>query len=367
MNILITSQHAGMAGSTYSTFYLARGLHQRGHQVFVACPPATLLAGLLNEAGLRHLPFQIRGKLDRRAMKKMAGLIRQYDIEIVNAQSSKDRYISILARWFYRLPVALLHTRRQMALSNPLLSPFYEHGTDKNIAVSRGVKASLVKMGISSAHIEVIYNGTPAEKYQSVDHALTSQLREKFDIRANDFVIGCVARKKEQDQLLKALALLDEPVSVIFAGIERTAEYEQIIRSYQLPHRVQFAGKVPQQDVLGYYPLFDIKVLPSTIEGLSQSLLEAMALGVPVIATDLGGNGELVDEGKNGFLFENGNIRQLAERIQKLQANPALRRQMGEAGKKTALKDFSIEKTIALHEGLFIRLLSEKLDKSNLK
>jgi glycosyltransferase involved in cell wall biosynthesis len=170
-------------------------------------------------------------------------------------------------------------------------------------------------------------------------------------------VIGCVARLKEQKQLLEAIALLDQAVKVIFVGIESSPEFQKIISGYTLPHEIHFAGAIPNDEALNYYPLFDIKVLPSTIEGLSQSLLEAMALQVPVIATDLGGNRELIDEGRNGYLFENENIQQLASLIKQLKESENLRKQLGEYGQKTALDTFSIDKTVKKHEYLFNQII----------
>ncbi len=357
MNILITSQHAGMAGSTYSVFYLARGLSQRGHNVYVACPSETLLSQLLSDAGLNHISLEYRSKLDRHAMRELKAIVRKYQIDIINAQASKDRYATILARWIYKLPVRLVHTRRQMPLSVSLLSWFYEKGTDKNVAVSEGVRQSLISMGISPDHIEVIYNGTPTDKYQNVDIALTTRLREKYSIQEGDFVIGCVARKKEQDQLLKAVGMLEKPVKVFLVGIERYPEYEAIISNYKTGHQVYFTGKVANHALLSYYPLFNVKVLPSMIEGLSQSLLEAMAMQVPVVATNMGGNGELIEEGKNGYLFENGDIEQLGTLLRLLMINPALQQQLGTYGKQTALNKFSIDNTVKRHEALFKKLL----------
>jgi len=359
MNILITSQHAGVAGSTYSIFYLARGLSRKGHRVYVACPPNTLLARLLSEANLTHLPLEFRSKLDRRAMRQVAAMVRKYQIEVIDAQASKDRYVTILARWLYKLPVKLVHTRRQMALSIGILgqSWFYQKGTDKIIAVSMGVKASLERIGIDARHIEVIYNGTPHEKYQLIDNSEAEQLKKKYNIREGDFVIGCVARPKEQLQLLQALEKVDTKVKVIFVGIEWQYAYQEVISRYTTAHEVYFAGKVDNRAVLSYYPLFSVKVLPSTIEGLSQSLLEAMAMKVPVIATDLGGNPELIEAGKNGFLFKNGDISQLTTLLQRLISDPHLCQELGNYGQKTAFEKFSIEKTVTHHEELFQRLL----------
>ena len=357
MNILITSQHAGMAGSTYSTAYLAIGLAEQGIKVYVACPEDSLLTQLIKDSSVVHLPFNISRKVDFKRMRQLARWVAAYDIQLINAQSSKDRYLTILARWLHRLPVKLVHTRRQMALSSPLLSGFYQRGTDKNIAVSEGVKQSLIRMGISPDHIEVIYNGTPPDKYQHIDEALTQKLRSRFEIQDHDFVIGCVARKKEQAQLLKAIKKLAGSVKLIFVGIEAQAEYQPLVDALPATHKVHYCGKVANHEVLSYYPLFDVKVLPSTIEGLSQSLLEAMALGIPVVATDLGGNGELIEEGKNGFLFEHKNIDQLAAILHRLQNEPNLRKQMSSKGNKTALKDFSIQNTVNRHVALFSQLI----------
>lgn len=360
MNILITSQYAGMAGSTYSTTYLAKGLSERGHKVYVACPANSLMQELLEDSKVVHIPMQIRHKLDRKNIRHIAQMVRDYKIDIIDGQSSKDRYTTILARWYYKLPVKLVHTRRQLALSMGILgqSWFYEKGTDKVIAVSEGVKQSLIKIGISAQHIEVIYNGTPQEKYDKVNPQKVNALKAKYAIQEGDFVIGCVARLKEQKQLLEAIAFLDQAVKVIFMGIESSPEFQKIISSYTLPHEIHFAGAISNDEVLNYYPLFDIKVLPSTIEGLSQSLLEAMALKVPVIATDLGGNRELIEEGKNGFLFENENTQQLASLIKKLMQSEELKNQLGEYGHKTALEKFSIDRTVERHEQLFENLIS---------
>jgi glycosyltransferase involved in cell wall biosynthesis len=360
MNILITSEYAGMAGSTYSTFYLARGLAERGHQVYVACPSGSLLHQLLQNSKARHIPIHIRHKLDRQSIRHLASIVRQYQIDIIDGQSSKDRYTTILARWMYKLPVKLVHTRRQLALSMGILgqSWFYEKGTDKNIAVSEGVRQSLIRIGINPSHIEVIYNGTPKDKYERLDPAKTAALREKFGIEAGEFVIGCVGRKKEQLQLLQAVARLERAVKVIFVGIETEKAYQDVIATFRQPHQVFFEGRVDNPDLLNYYPLFDIKVLPSTIEGLSQALLEAMAMKVPVIATNLGGNGELIEEGMNGYLFENGDIDQLSRLILQLMDAPDLRKKMGTYGRHTALEKFSLENTILRHEQLFERLLA---------
>ncbi|MEM9831025.1 MAG: glycosyltransferase family 4 protein [Bacteroidota bacterium] len=362
MNILITSEAAGIAGSTYSVSYLAGGLARRGHRVWVACPQDTLLWRLIEETPAQAIHVTFANKLHRKSIREIASIVREHSIEIINAQASKDRYITILAKALYKLPAKLIHTRRQMAKSLGMFgqSIFYQKGTNAIVAVSFGVKYSLQKLGISEQHIKVIYNGTPPQKYTNLSDAATSVLREKYQIGAQDMVIGCVARLKEQAQLLGALRYVDCPVHLVLVGIEETPELAAIRDQWAVPHQVHYAGSVNIQEVLHHYPLFTLNVLPSTIEGLSQSLLEAMALGVPVIATQMGGNSELIREGVNGLLFENGDEQQLAHYINQLLDTPELRESFAEAGRRTALEDFSLDRMLDQYEILFQELRRPK-------
>ncbi|MEM9671164.1 MAG: glycosyltransferase family 4 protein [Bacteroidota bacterium] len=362
MNILITSQKAEIAGSTYSVVYLAKGLAHRGHNVWVATPTDTLLWRLLSDSPVQLVEVSFAFKFHLPSVQKVKKLVQLHQINIVNAQSSKDRYSTILARWWYKLPIKLIHTRRQLVKSLGLFgqSTFYEQGTDAIVAVSKGVKQSAKNIGISEEHIKVIYNGTPAEKYQHIDPNKVNLLRQRYQIKDNDIVIGCVARHKEQIQLLRALTEIQHPVHVLFVGIEERPKFRAVQNRWPAPHRVHFAGSVDNREVLHHYPLFTMNVLPSTIEGLSQALLEAMALGVPVIATEIGGNSELIQDGVNGLLFQNGDANTLASHIQRLIDDEDLRENFSRTGKKTALEDFSIDKMLDHYEAFFTELLETK-------
>lgn len=361
MKILIVSQQAGMAGSTYSISYLAKGL-SANHQVWVACPADSVLWQLLESTPVQRISIDIATKLERKSIQHIGQIIRQHSIEIVNAQSSRDRYITILAKWRYRLPCKLIHTRRQLSKSMGILgqSWFYEHGTDKIVAVSEGVKESLVNIGIRARHIQVIYNGTPSEKYAKINPQQVEMLRQQYSIAPHDIVIGSVARLKEQGQILRALQNIAQKLKVIFVGIDAQPEFEPIIAQFTTPHEIYFTGPVDNELALHHYPLFRVNVLASTIEGLSQALLEAMAMGVPVIATRLGGNPELIRHQENGMLFDNNDIPQLTECIEQLIENDQLHRTLSHNGKKTALQDFSIENTVRHYETFFQRMLSDK-------
>lgn len=361
MNILIITYQGDIAGSTNSISYLAKGLAERGHRVVVGIRKEALLNELLagSKVIIEHMTF--KGKLDRENMRQIRDVVKKHDIQLINAQSSRDRYTSIFANKFFKLGAKLIFTRRQVSKSmGGPISWFYEWGTDKVVAVSNGVKKTLEKDGISSKHIEVIYNGTPVEKYQHIDEGYVAEIKKKYAVKPNEIVIGCVSRMKNQLQLIQALHYLEFPVKVIFAGIEKTPEFEEIIQKYNQPHQLYFEGVVPRERMLEYFRLFTMKVLPSTMEGLSQSLLEAMAMGVPVIATNAAGNPDLVKDGENGLLFEDGDVEGLAKKIALMAQSPELREQLINKGKKTALEDFSIERVITNYETFFETIIHEK-------
>lgn len=361
MNILLLTYQGGVAGSTHSIRYLAESLARKGHNVWVGCRQESILYEMVSKGPAHAVAMTFKGKLDRNNMRQIRDIVQQENIELINAQSSHDRYTCIFAKWLYKLPVKIVHTRRQISLSDggKLQSLFYEKATDKIVAVSEGVKVSLVEKGISPDHVQVIYNGTPTEKYENIDPAQTIALKQKYNIKDDDFVIGCVSRRKKQEQILEALQMVKAPCKVIFVGIQEDDILRPLREAIQDRHTVIYAGEIPAEQVLPHYSLFSLKIMASTTEGLSQGMLEAMALGVPVIATNASGNNELIQDGVNGFLFEDGKSKELAEYIRQIREDTELRAKFSEAGKKTALQDFSIENTVNNYEQFFEALVKK--------
>lgn len=361
LRILILTYEGVIAGSTMSITYLAKGLSEKGHHVIVACKKESLYTRLLKntKVHIEHLPFA--SKWDRKSIQGIRDLVFNYQIEIINAQASYDRYLSIFARWIYKLPVKLVHTRRQMPLSvGGIQSWFYTKGTDQIIAVSQGVKDALVKKGTPENHVKVIYNGTPKEKYQNIDPAKVKLLEEKFALPEGGRVIGCISRLKKHIQVVKALEYIDEPLTAFFVGF--TAEevgIEEVNKARQ-KHTLHFLGLVDPTEVLAYYKLFNLYILPSTTEGLSQAILEAMYMGLPILATRAGGNPDLVKEMENGLLFEDDDSKELAEKIQLVLNDKQLASSLSKGALHTAHHTFSIENTIENYQNYFYELRDNK-------
>jgi glycosyltransferase involved in cell wall biosynthesis len=162
--------------------------------------------------------------------------------------------------------------------------------------------------------------------------------------------VGVVARRKDQDVLLRALAAVERPVTVALVGVVADAELRAL------------AGAVPQHgvrcvpfrpDVLAFYRLFDVVVLPSRAEGLSQALLEAMALGLPVVASRAGGNPDLISHGRDGWLVPPRDGAAFAAALERLLGDPELRHALGARARWTARQRFSLARTAALTDAVY--------------
>lgn len=354
MNLLLLTQQGGLAGSLHSIAYLGSGLAKRGHCVVAGIREDAYLWDLLEGSGVIRYPMPLRSKLSLHNMRLIRDAVKQYNIDIINAQSSRDRYTSIFAKYLFGLGAAVVHTRRQKpeSIGGFLQRQFYVRGTARIIVVSDELKRTFVKKGFPPNHIEVIYNGLPPERFIH-DPAKTEALRKKMGILPKDVVIACVSRRKKQEQLLAALPLLNKPdIKVVFVGIE-AGSLDHYVQQYGVKNPIIYAGIVPGDEIRHYYPLFDVHVLPSTMDGFGLALVEAMGAGVPVVATRAQGFIDVLDGEKNGLWFDDGNIAQLATKINTLLTDAELRKRLTTAAKIAAVERFSLEKTLDRYEEVF--------------
>ncbi|MCF8339305.1 MAG: glycosyltransferase family 4 protein, partial [Bacteroidales bacterium] len=122
-------------------------------------------------------------------------------------------------------------------------------------------------------------------------------------------------------------------------------------------HEFIFTGRIPPHKALEYYNLFDIQVLPSITEGLSQTLLESMYMEVPVIATDAMGNPDLVVHNETGYLFQDENLEEMAQYIRTLFQDKKIYKKMAQKAKDRVMKYFTIETVINNYETFFQELI----------
>jgi sugar transferase (PEP-CTERM/EpsH1 system associated) len=213
--------------------------------------------------------------------------------------------------------------------------------------------------------IHVLYNGVDGEKFKSrVEVRCT--MRRHLGIPADGLVVGSVGRMvplKDAMTLLRAAEVLLPAMSNIYvllvgSGPELARLQEYVARSPLLHGHVLFPGAC--DNVADLLNALDVFVLPSLMEGMSNTLLEALATGLPVLATRVGGNPEVVAESVCGHLFQPGDATELSTRLRTLLQDHRLRAQFGQAARARALRHFSLEGMLHRYCELYVGLAKLK-------
>src|SRR5256885_1906808 len=160
-----------------------------------------------------------------------------------------------------------------------------------------------------------------------------------------------VSRRKDQDVLLRGLPLVERPVAVACVGLDPDDELLALACAVPERHRVAFVPFVEQP--LAYYHLAAFAALPSRIEGFSQGLLEAMALGKPVAASAAGGNPDLITDGETGLLVPPRDAAAWARAVDRLAADRDLAARLARAGRHLLRRAFTLERTADRTEAVY--------------
>jgi glycosyltransferase involved in cell wall biosynthesis len=348
----------GGAGSVTSTLHLSLGLQRAGVEVLFVCPPETEVEALALDGRLAVHPLPLARGRRRANASALADLISRYPVDLVNSQSARDREALTWLRLTGRLPMPLILTRRQMPRTFVLENWLASRAADRVIAVSQAVAAALRRRGTPERKLVVIPNGLVAAR---VDRPVSD--RELFDWKdrigwePGRRTIGIVARPKDQSVVLQALGRVGMPVRLVLAGVDPAGPLGERARAVGAPHAVV---SLPfTADVLPLYRLLELVLLPSRSEGFSQALLEAMALGKPVIASAAGGNLELVRHEIDGLLVAPLDPDAWAQAIERLLGDPALATALGVAGRERARVNYSLDRTVERTLELYRSLVAD--------
>lgn len=229
---------------------------------------------------------------------------------------------------------------------------------DKIIAVSQVTANQVKELGISSEKIEVIPNGVNLEKFNPKVRSVKKHLELEKDYIVAFF--GRLWKVKGVEYLVKAVpSVVDEIPNVKFLVVGEGPQKESLMELAEdlgISDHVVFHAPIDYSKMPAYIKASDCVVLPSLMEGLPVTALEAMACGVPVVATKVGGTPEVVKDGKNGFLLEPGRPKLIAENLVHLLQNEKLSKEMGTAGRKFVEKydwDVIAERTLQVyHEAI---------------
>ncbi len=231
----------------------------------------------------------------------------------------------------------------------------------KIIAVSEGIKDGLVQNGIRDSRIVVIPNAV-ASSFDEKEWFLRRQKkREALSIAPTEFAVGYIGRLSEEKGLLYLVEAVADlwnsgvPVKLIIVGDgPQKAVLADMVNTKKIEKQVIFTGF--QTDIENWLPAFDVFSLPSLTEGTPMALLEAMAGGVPVIATAVGGVPRIVVDGVNGLLVPPGDFQVLSGKIQWIRNNAEKTHQIARAGVDTINAKYGIDDWCRVMEQHYIEI-----------
>lgn len=257
-------------------------------------------------------------------------------------------------------------TRRKFQVLRRAYSPFVQ----RYVALSGQIERYLVdRVGIPAQRVERICNGVDTERFQPGAAAGRAPLAGSPFNDTDVIVVGSVGRLqavKDQLNLVRALAVARERggatgaklrLAIAGDGPLRPAVEEEI-RRHRLSDAVWLAGE--RRDVPDVMRGFDVFALPSKAEGISNTILEAMSSGLPVVATAVGGNTELVSESKTGALVPAEDPAAMADALLCYASDAALRHRHGQAGRLKVEQSFSLAGMVARYTDLYERLLRQR-------
>ena len=298
---------------------------------------------------------------------RVTRFLREQDIDVLHCHTSL--YLHVVGRLCGRAAgvpvVGTYHNTRENF--HPAIQ-FAERATrplsETNVAVSKGVErtfatdASEFQPGDAVERATyTVYNGIDVASFrEQVEAADAAGVRSTYGVSEDTLVLLCIGRyspEKNQELLIRALAdAVDDlpPVHLFLVGWGDLADqFRELAGDLGVADRVTVTGRVPS--VHEYYGAADAFVLPSSTEGLSVTLLEAMSAGLPVVATDVSGTAEAVVNGETGFVVPSDSRSALADAIRRLGETDQAK--LGELGRNRARDRFDIDTTVAAYRALY--------------
>lgn len=329
-------------------------------------------AGELEKMGIKIIYMDRKPGIDYFLPFRLAKVFKEEKIQIVHTHNSTCYFYGILAAILAKIPI-LIHTEHgrnfpdkkiTMAI-NRLLS----WKVDRIITVSNILRHLLNRYEkISLEKIQVVSNGINSKFF--TNNYNKAEIKKRFGFNQEDRLIGIVARLypiKDHRCLFNAFCFLikefpEARLLVIGDGPER-GRLEQLALDLKIDKKIIFLGN--RQDVPDLLSVLDIFVLSSQNEGMSLTLIEAMASSLPIVATNVGGNSELIKDGVNGTLVSSGNPLSLSQAIIQLLNDGPKARRMGNAGRRVFEELYTVNKMVRNYERIYEYFIEMKLRKDD--
>lgn len=369
-----------ISGSGINTFLSMQGMDRNLYEVELACAPGGRLIPLVQDNHMKVRSFKnmvqpLNPLKDILTLLDLTAFFKRNFYHVVHTHNSKAGFLGRLAAKLAGVPV-IVHTVHGFAFHDeePLwrqvlfrnLERLGSHWCDKMIFISQPlIEWALKDHIVGEEKIAKIYSGIQLDQFCPVKSEEKNKIRNKWNLKQKDHVIGIVSKLwegKGHGVLIEAFKLLKEKITdaklVIVGEGHLYDELCKMVDTNGLRESVLFTGF--QMDVSEIIATFDVAVLPSFFEGMGRVILEAMAMERPVVASRVGGIPDLIEQDVNGLLVRPGDVKGLADALEKLLNDKRLARKMGREGRKRIKEQFSAHVMVQSIEKVYRELLSRK-------
>jgi glycosyltransferase involved in cell wall biosynthesis len=355
MHIMQIVSGTAVNGAIVTCLEIARGLLHRGHRISLVCRPGSWIADQLANGPAEIILSDLhRWPLDE--LRRIAKRARDQHVDVIHTHMSRANFFGVLLRRLYKIPCVATANNRHIQL--------HWMFNDYVVAASEATRRFHRRFNlVPSNRIGVIHNFIDDHVFHQVDVDARNRLRDEFGIDRDALVlsiVGDVIARKGLLYLVRALptiAAAVPTVHVLSIGHIKDAYGEQVVAEaarYGVAERLTLAGA--RADIAPLLSTSDLFVLPTLEDTLPLAILEAMASGLPVVATTVGGIPECVIDGQTGRLVPPGDPQQLADALIELLCDEPLRRQWGTAGRERVHRFFSRSAQIVRWEQILRRI-----------
>ncbi|OGS44335.1 MAG: hypothetical protein A2539_01070 [Elusimicrobia bacterium RIFOXYD2_FULL_34_15] len=358
MKIFEISNVTNYSGGAAQMIFLSEGLEKKNDfDITVVCQPDSEIS---KRVKTKKIELDMNSQII--ASVRLAKIISKEKPGIVHCHHTKAHNIVLMASFLTKIPNIIM-TRR---VSFPIpKSPIYlyKYKTKKNrklIAVSEKIKLNILDIGVEPSRVQVIHSGTDCNAFNP--EISGEKIRQEFNIPKNAVVVCKISgysHWKGFTYFLDACKKITESIdNVYFLLVGKDTDGDEISREVSkrsLERNVKMAGF--RNDIPQIIAASNISVNVSVDgEGISGAIRESMAMEKPVIATDVGGNSEVVKNKENGILVEPKNSQSIADAVIYLIKNPSEAGKMGKKGRELIINNFSVDNMILKHEKLYSEL-----------
>jgi glycosyltransferase involved in cell wall biosynthesis len=373
---LIDSFNQG--GSERQAIQLTRLLLESGHfEVRLASlNPMGILRPQAEALNIGEIPsFPLTSFYDKNAitqLRRLTGFLRETRVEILHTHDFYTNVFGMTAGAFARVPVRIASMRETAGMRTAAQQRAQQMAytlAHKVVANSEAVRGKLIDRGVKRAKIAVVYNGLESARFVSdksraecLEALGLSSGAEETGQRFVTVVANMRHEVKDYPMFLRAAQLIRQDMTDVEFLLAGEGELTEQLRAFAgelgIETSTHFLGRC--EKVRELLKVSDVCVLSSKAEGFSNAILEYMAAGRPVVATNVGGAGEAIVDGETGYLVESGDHATMAARIISLLRNPKTARSFGDRGRRVVEEKFSCAAQLRRTEQLYESMLSER-------